>query len=168
MKRITVFLVSYILWLFLTWPYSAETGWNRQILILGLGAALLVSILFKDELTGTIRKVYSPKRWFWFLVYTPVFFYYCIKANLDVLYRVIHPEMPIKPGIVKIKTNLRSPAALTALANSITLTPGTMTVDITDDGYLYIHWIYVHSTNMKEATEIIARRFETFIGRIFE
>jgi len=168
MKRITIFLVSYILWLLLTWPYSAETGWDRQILILGLGAALVVAILFKEEFTRSIRKVYSPRRWFWFLVYIPVFFYYCIKANLDVLYRIIHPEMPIKPGIVKIKTNLRSPAALTALANSITLTPGTMTVDITDDGYLYIHWIYVHSTNMKEATEIIARRFETFIGRIFE
>ena len=168
MKRITIFLVSYILWLFLTWPYSAETGWDRQILILGLGVALVVAVLFKEELTYTIRKVYSPRRWFWFLVYIPVFFYYCIKANLDILYRVIHPEMPIKPGIVKIKTNLRSPEALTALANSITLTPGTMTVDITDDGYLYIHWLCVRSTDMEEATEIIARRFETFIGRIFE
>jgi len=168
MKKLTIFLASFIIWLLLTWPYSAEKGWDRQVVILGLGAAILVAILFKEELTSTISKVYSPKRWFWFLVYIPVFFYYCIKANLDVLYRVIHPEMPIKPGIVKIKTGLRTPAALTALANSITLTPGTMSVDITDDGYLYIHWIYVRSTDMEKATEIIARRFEIFIRRIFE
>ena len=176
MKRLTIFLLFFILWLLLTCPYSAEAGWDKQIVILGLGAALFVSVLFKDELTRapkgmaspTILKFYSPKRWFWFLVYIPVFFYYCIKANLDVLYRILHPDMPIKPGIVKIKTNLRTPTALTALANSITLTPGTMSVDITDDGYLYIHWIYVKSADTEEATKIIASRFETFIRRIFE
>ena len=168
MKRLTIFLVSYILWLLLTWPYSADGGWDRQVLFLGLGVAFLVSILFKRVFTQTMSKFYSPRRWFWFIVYIPIFFYYCIKANLDVLSRVVHLEMPIKPGIVKIKTSLRSPSALTALANSITLTPGTMCVDITEDGYLYIHWLYVRSTDMEEATEIIARRFETFIRRIFE
>lgn len=168
MKRLTILLVSYILWLLLTWPYSADRGWDRQVFILGLGVSFLIAILFKEIFTPTILKFYSPKRWFWFIAYIPVFFYYCIKANLDVLYRVVHPEMPIKPGIVKVKTNLHSPSALTALANSITLTPGTMTVDITDDGYLYIHWIYVRATDIEKASEIIVRHFEKFIRRIFE
>jgi multicomponent Na+:H+ antiporter subunit E len=160
--------MSYIVWLLLTCPYSTDKGWDGQIVILGLGVAFLVAVIFKEAYTSTVFKFYSPRRWFWFIVYIPVFFYYCIKANLDVLYRVVHPEMPIKPGIVKIKTNLRSPSALTALANSITLTPGTMSVDITEDGYLYIHWIYVRSTETEAATRIIAQRFETFIRRIFE
>lgn len=169
MKRITIFLACYILWLLLTWPYSADRGWDRQILILGIGAAFLVSLLFKEiSSDGTVCKVYSPKRWLWFLAYVPVFVYYCVKANLDVLYRILHPEMPINPGIVKVKTHLRSPSALTALANSITLTPGTMTVDITEDGYLYIHWINVQTIDSEKATEIIVRRFEKFIWRIFE
>jgi multicomponent Na+:H+ antiporter subunit E len=167
MKRFAIFLVSYILWLFLNWP-KPGAGFDRQILYLGVAVALVVAVVFRKIVTTEISKLFSPKRWFWFLVYLPVFFYYCIKANLDVLYRVIHPDMPIKPGIVKIKTDLRSHAALTALANSITLTPGTMSVDITEDGYIYIHWIYVRSADMEEASKIIAGPFEKFIRRIFE
>jgi multicomponent Na+:H+ antiporter subunit E len=89
-------------------------------------------------------------------------------ANLDVAYRALHPKMPINPGIVKIKTNLKTDSAITALANSITLTPGTMTVDVTDDGYLYIHWINVKSEDIEEATRIISQNFEWFIKKIFE
>ena len=107
-------------------------------------------------------------RVFWFLVYVPVFFYYVIKANIDVVYRALHPKMPIRPGIVKIKTNLKSESGITALANSITLTPGTLTVDLTDDGYLYIHWIYVRSDDIDTATQCIASRFEWFLQKIFE
>ena len=110
----------------------------------------------------------SPVRVFWFLVYVPVFSYYMVKANIDVLYRVLHPQMPIRPGIVKIKTSLKSDSAITALANSITLTPGTLTIDLTEDGYLYIHWIYVKSDDMEQATRQIAGPFEWFIRRIFE
>ena len=107
-------------------------------------------------------------RLFWLLVYLPVFFYYLIKANFDVVYRAIHPAMPINPGIVKIKTDLKTQSGLTALANSITLTPGTMTVDLTDNGILYVHWINVKSTETEEATSFIAQRFEWFLKRIFE
>ena len=95
-------------------------------------------------------------------------FYYVMKANLDVVYRALHPQMPIHPGIVKIKTNLKSDSAITALANSITLTPGTLTVDVTEDGYLYVHWINVKSTDVDEASRLIAQKFEFFIERIFE
>jgi multicomponent Na+:H+ antiporter subunit E len=76
--------------------------------------------------------------------------------------------MPIHPGIVKIKTSLKSDSAITALANSITLTPGTLTVDVTDDGYLYVHWINVKATDTDEASKLIAQKFEYFIERIFE
>jgi multicomponent Na+:H+ antiporter subunit E len=93
----------------------------------------------------------------------------CIKANIDVAYRVVHPDLPIKPGIVKIKTNLKSDVALTFLANSITLTPGTMCVDIDKEkGILYIHWIYVRDDRLEEATSLIAGKFEKILKRIFE
>jgi multicomponent Na+:H+ antiporter subunit E len=110
----------------------------------------------------------SPVRVFWFLAYVPVFVYFLLRANFDVVYRALHPRMPIKPGIVKIKTNLKTDSAITALANSITLTPGTMTVDVTDDGFLYIHWINVKSDDIEEATRSISQTFEWFIKRIFE
>ena len=92
-----------------------------------------------------------------------------IKANFDVAYRVVHPKLPIKPGIVKVKTKLKSDTGLTFLANSITLTPGTMSVDIDrENGYLYIHWINVKSTDVEKATEIIVSRFEKILEKIFE
>ena len=134
-------------------------------------ASFLVAILFHEILPKEHRVFFSPVRIFWFLVYMPVFFYYVVKANLDVVYRALHPKMPIKPGIVKIKTILRTDSAITALANSITLTPGTLTVDLVrseEDCFLYIHWINVKSDDIEQATKFIAKRFEWFLKKIFE
>ena len=97
-----------------------------------------------------------------------VFFYYVIKGGLDVSYRVLHPRMPIRPGIVKIKSVLKTETGRSALASSITLTPGTLTIDVTDDGYFYIHWLNVLSLDEEEAAKHVLRRFEWFIQRIFE
>jgi multicomponent Na+:H+ antiporter subunit E len=146
----------------LTWSVELQT------LITGLAVSLLVAFIFHEILPAEHIVLTSPTRIFWLLVYIPVFFYYIIIANLDVVYRALHPKMPIKPGIVKIKTNLKTESGITALANSITLTPGTLTVDLTDDGYLYVHWIYVKSDKIEEATQNIAQRFEYFLMKIFE
>ena len=162
MKRLAYFVLSFVIWLLLTWTL------NVQVVVLGIVASAGVAILFHEILPQEHHAFVSPVRLFWLLVYLPVFFYYLIKANFDVVYRAIHPDMPINPGIVKIKTNLKTPSGITALANSITLTPGTMTVDLTDDGILYIHWINVKSTETEEATKFIAQRFEWFLKRIFE
>jgi len=98
-----------------------------------------------------------------------VFVWECLKANIDVTYRVIHPDIPINPGIVKVKTSLKSDTGLTFLANSITLTPGTLSVDIDkDEGALYIHWIDVRYQDIKGATEEIVKRFEKILTEIFE
>ncbi|MCM8805064.1 MAG: Na+/H+ antiporter subunit E, partial [Candidatus Omnitrophica bacterium] len=61
-----------------------------------------------------------------------------------------------------------SKSGLTLLANSITLTPGTMSVEIDPNGYLYIHWIYVKTDDIEKATEMIVRKFEKILERIFE
>lgn len=167
MKRSIYFIISFILWLLLTWPV-VDGQIDIQIVVAGLIASLIVAVMFHEILPEEHHVFISPVRIFWFLVYIPVFFYYVIKANLDVVYRALHPQMPIKPGIVKIKTNLKTDSAITALANSITLTPGTLTVDLTDDGYLYVHWINVRSDDVEQATKFIAQRFEWFIKKIFE
>jgi multicomponent Na+:H+ antiporter subunit E len=86
-----------------------------------------------------------------------------------VAYRVIHPDLLINPGIVKVKTSLQSDIGLTLLANSITLTPGTLSVDIDkDNSVLYIHWIDVQSRDIEEATRTIVERFERILRNIFE
>ncbi len=162
MRRLIYFVLAFIIWLLLTWSLQA------QIIIAGLAASVMVSLLFHEILPKEPNVFISPVRIFWFLVYIPVFFYYVIVANIDVAYRVLHPKMPINPGIVKIKTNLKTDSGITALANSITLTPGTLTIDLTDDGFLYIHWINVKSTDIEEATKRIGQRFEYFIAKMFE
>lgn len=63
-----------------------------------------------------------------------------IKANIQVAKIVLSPKMPISPGIVTFKTNLKSPLAKTFLANSITLTPGTLTIEVSEDIFV-VHYL---------------------------
>jgi multicomponent Na+:H+ antiporter subunit E len=95
-----------------------------------------------------------------------VFFVELVKSNIDVALRVLKPSLPINPGIVKTKTVLKSKMARMILTNSITLTPGTLTVDIEDD-ILYIHWIDVESEDIDVATEKIVKKFEKILVKIY-
>lgn len=167
MRRVIYFIVAFIVWMLLTWPIE-DGAFDSQLVIAGLVASAIVAVLFHEMLPKEHHIFVSPIRFFWGAVYLPVLFYYVLKANLDVVYRALHPKMPINPGIVKIKTALKTESGITALANSITLTPGTLTVDLTDDGYMYIHWINVKAQDVEAASEHIARRFEWFLLKIFE
>lgn len=167
MRRVIYFVLGFVVWVLIAWPF-ADGRIDLQIVVAGLIVSFLVAVLFHDLLPREHHVFVSPVRVFWFLVYMPVFFYYVIRANLDVVYRAVHPAMPIRPGIVKIRTGLKTDSAITALANSITLTPGTLTVDLTDDGDLYVHWINVRTDDVEKATQLISQRFEWFLHRIFE
>lgn len=98
--------------------------------------------------------------------YIPLFIIEMIKANLDVAHRVINPKLPINPGIVKVKTNLKSDYAKLFLANSITLTPGTLTMDLIGDD-LYIHWIDVETKDKNIQKNLISKKFEDSLEGIF-
>jgi len=167
MKRLTCFIMSFIVWILLTWPFGEE-GVDLQVVIAGLVASVGIALLFHEVFPSEHQALLSPVRLFWALIYMPVFFYYMIIANLDVVYRALHPKMPIHPGIVKVKTELKTDSAITALANSITLTPGTLTVDLDDNGVLYVHWINVKSPDVEESTKMIVGKFEWFLKKIFE
>ncbi len=168
MRRIAVFVVCYIIWCIYVWPYSATYGWDGQSLIVGLIASILVAVLLSDTLARHPVKFLHPHRYFWALVYAPVLLYHCLKANFHVAYLVLHPQMPILPGIVRVKTSLKGETARTALANSITLTPGTLSVDIKDDGTLFVHWLVVEAEKDEDATRIIVGKFEGLLKKIFE
>jgi multicomponent Na+:H+ antiporter subunit E len=161
MRYVTVFILSMIFWFMLTFEFTFSN------FIVGVAASLITSLIFTRFFVKDVYKLIQPHRYFWFLVYLVVFIRECIKANIDVAYRVLHPAMPIRPGIVKVKTTLKSDMAKMLLANSITMTPGTISVDIIDD-YLYIHWIYISSDNPEVYTGIITGAFEKYIKRIIE
>ncbi|MFC1683196.1 Na+/H+ antiporter subunit E [Candidatus Zixiibacteriota bacterium] len=159
--RIFQFLIIFILWLLLTWSLAP------QEVIVGAVVSLFLSLILHQVFLQGTGKLAQPARYFWFLVYLPVFFYHVVRANLDVAYRVLHPEMPIRPGIVKVRTTLESDMGRAFLANSITLTPGTLTVDLVGD-HLYIHWINIVTEDPQEETEVIVKKFEHYLRRVFE
>ena len=162
-SNIILFILALLVWMFLTWPP------DYQHFIVGVLVSSFVSFMTGDMFTRRPTHFTHLSRYLWFCYYVPVFIWECIKANIDVAYRVGHPDLPINPGIVKVKTTLKSDTGLTFLANSITLTPGTMCVDIDEEnGFLYIHWIDVKDKDMQKATEIIVRTFEDILRKVFE
>ncbi len=162
MKFIGKFIILFGIWLLLTWNLS-----DPAQIIAGVVISLIVIGLVGDIFVFKSRRAFNPLRIFWMIVYIPYLLWYILLANLDVAYRVIHPDLPIRPGIVKIKTTLTTDMAKTFLANSITLTPGTLTVDI-KGSELYIHWIYVKGKDVDAWTESIIGKFEPILRRIFE
>jgi multicomponent Na+:H+ antiporter subunit E len=167
MNRAILFLLLMLCWVMLTWPADPPGPAYLQDVGTGVAVALLVTWIMGGPAEGIARWL-EPTRYLWALAYVFVLSAYIVKANLEVAYRVVHPAMLIRPGIVKVKTHLRRPASRTALSNSITLTPGTLTVDIHDDGTMMVHWIYVRSLDEAEAARQILGRFEWFIERILE
>ena len=161
MRYVTLFILSLIFWLLITFELTVPN------IIVGIVASAFTALFFGRFFITNVYKLLQPRRYFWFIIYLFVFVWECIKANIDVAYRVLHPAMPIRPGIVKVKTTLKSDMAKMLLANSITMTPGTISVDIIDD-YLYIHWIYIRSEDPEVYTEIITGAFEKYIKRIIE
>jgi multicomponent Na+:H+ antiporter subunit E len=164
-----MFIFGFVFWLLLVWPVTPSEGrliWGD--IVAGLGVAGLAALVSREIVTQRFGRLFDPARYIWAMIYLFVFAYYVVKANVDVAYRVLHPNLPIRPGIVRTRSELRTASARTLLANCITLTPGTLTIDIAEDGTFYIHWINVGSVDEEEATKAILGRFEWFIRRILE
>ena len=163
-SKIILLVIAFVVWCMLSWI----PDW--QDIAIGLLVAALVALITGDLFIQRPSHLTHPKRYFYFIFcYLPLFLWEIIKANVDVAYRVMHPSLPIRPGIVKVKTSLKSDTALTFLANSITLTPGTLTVDVDrQNGILYIHWIDVKTEDVVGATKIVVDRFEKILKNIFD
>ena len=161
-----IFLVTFLIWLALT----AGGGW--QEIVAGLFMALAASLIarrFRRLVAPKADFKHWPRRFVFSVLFFFKFVWEMIKANLNVAAIVLHPKRPIKPGIIKIRTGLKTDAALTTLANSITLTPGTFTVDINPSKQeLYIHCLTVKSDDTEQNTRDIGLKFERLIKEVFE
>ncbi len=137
-----------------------------QELITGALVSFVISLFSYKHFSQHGMGHFHPLKLYYVLNYFIVFLIELVKSNLDVAMRVINPRMPIKPGIVKIQTRLENPVAKMILANSITLTPGTLTVDLIDQD-LYIHWLVVNESDASARQEAIAGKFEPILMKIF-
>jgi len=157
------FLILWGMWIVLT------LSLDLQELLVGAVAAAFVSALSYGFLfRAGVREKLSPTRLGYAIAYIPSYILAEIRSHLDVMKRIVDPRMPIKPGIVKIKTGLRTDLGLTGLANAITMTPGTLSVEVVEEEpCLYIHWIDVKTTDPEKAGEEIGGGFEKYLRRIF-
>ncbi|RLF87617.1 Na+/H+ antiporter subunit E [Thermococci archaeon] len=160
-RYIYTVLILFIIWLFLT------SSLGPQEVTIGAIFALIVGALTDEVFTERGLGNLNLKRVLYFIAYIPYFLWAMIMANLDVAYRVLHPKRPINPGIVECETVLTNNVGKLALANSITLTPGTITLDVRGDRY-FIHWIDVKDRSVEGASESITKPFEKFLKVIFE
>ena len=160
-----VAIITFVTWIALIFSPGIPMGDFLQELIMAVIVSLTVAALTYKHLPNASLKYFHPKRLGYLFVYVLVFIRELIKANLNMARIVLSPNLPIKPGIVKIKTDLKSDFARLLLGNSITLTPGTMTMEVNGDT-LYIHWVEI-CDDLKEAGDIIKGSFEKWLKGVF-
>jgi len=165
-------IICFITYLLLTTGSGTLVGlWSPEEMILGLILSLITGFISQSIFVKKDFRMLNPVRWILLLAYLiGPFFISLAKANIDVAYRVITGK--INPGIVKIKPNLKEDLSITMLANSITLTPGTLSVDIDEEtNELYIHWINVDETALEKKPvdcKYVCGGFPNWIRRIAE
>ena len=145
--------------------------WSYIEIIFGITLSLIAGFIARNLLVKDSYRMINPVRWIIFVAYLiGPFFVGMAKANFDVAYRVITGR--INPGIVRISPPLKTDLGITMLANSITLTPGTLSVDIDEkNNDLYIHWINVKKEALQKKPvdcKYICGQFPKWIRRIAE
>ena len=160
MKYVATFLVLFA-------SYLVLAGFHVQELMLGALVSVILTIILAKLVNYTIDYRFPVKLLVFIFAYLPIFIWQLILANIDVARRVLSPKIPLNPGFVKIKTDLKGDFAKLTLANSITLTPGTLSVDV-DGEYIYVHTIDVKGKTLEENTENISGEFEKLLGVIFK
>ncbi len=155
------FGILFLFWILLSGLFDAFH------LIAGVICCGIVTLMSHDLMVkGVDKKVIAKSlRLFW---YIPWEFWQIVLANIDVAYRVLHPKMPIDPLVIEFETPLRSDFSLITLANSITLTPGTITISVEPEkGLFRVHAIakepadalLVDQTMQKKVAEVFFVRW---------
>ena len=163
---IATFVLCYFFWILLTGSFV----WQELVAgaVVSAGVALFSARWFVHEAPGR----FFGKRLFiliWYCV--GIFPWELIKANWDMAKRALSPKLRINPGIIRVPVDIPTEYGKTMLANSITLTPGTITVDIDEregQTWYYIHWIDVVETDRTAAGDVIKGRMEKWIRRVWQ
>ena len=159
-KFIYTFIIIMIIW------YGFTTSLQPAEIITGLIVSGLIAFVTVINFGCCDPILVKLSHIGYFFKYFFVFIIALIKSNFDVARRVLSPKLDINPGIVVFKTKLKNDFAKMVLANSITLTPGTLTVDVIKNNY-YIHWIDVQTEDPEEVYKQIAEPFEKILLKIY-
>jgi multicomponent Na+:H+ antiporter subunit E len=159
------------LWLFIR---GVEPGGNIEATIRTIGGELIIGLLVGLPVAYALRGYYAddlavnqslrvlPAA----LAYLGSFLWELLTANVDVAYRVLSPSLPINPDVIAVPLRVESDVAITTIANSISLTPGTLTMDHDAEANI----LYVHAITADDPDSLLApiRRWEDYALIMFE
>jgi multicomponent Na+:H+ antiporter subunit E len=160
---VRVFLTTaylWIGWLLFTWSLAPRTLLLGAIHCAVIAVFTYAIFIEHDE---AARRSHVP-RVHLLIVYLVVLVFQMYVASFRVLAQIIRGK--INPGVVHFRTRLRSDIARVVLTNSITLTPGTITL-LLDDDHLIVHWLDARTTHSRYAWTLVASAYEKLLGRIW-
>lgn len=156
------FVLLFAFWVLISGHYQLK------YLLIGAGASAVVTYLTHDLVYNPgLVKTISPGAGFTLssalrlIAYTPWLVWAIIKANIQVAMIIMNPKLPIDPGFLQFKTQLTKKISQVTLANSITLTPGTITVDLKEDTYI------IHAIIRGAASDLESALMQNKAGSIF-
>jgi multicomponent Na+:H+ antiporter subunit E len=157
------FGILFVFWLLLSGRYQAK------YIIIGAISAALVTFFTNDLFYSALQRgeqlgIKTRQVWLqiWrFTLYIPWLLLQIILANVQVAYLVLHPKMPVEPVLLLFRTRMRKGIAQVTLANSITLTPGTITISLEDGNYI------IHTLKPPLASGLVEGNMQNKIARIY-
>ncbi|MDT8357277.1 MAG: Na+/H+ antiporter subunit E [Methanomicrobiaceae archaeon] len=138
--RLLVFMVLMAFWMILSG--------RLDLFHVGAGAVCcgIVTLISGDLIFRSKRqRTHTARILIRFILYIPQLLLEILYANIDVAYRILHPSMPINPGLLTLETPFSNDVLRTAFANAMTLTPGTVTVDVTG-GTFTVHALVLETS----------------------
>ena len=154
MRFVLTALIMFVFWIFLSGEFSFI------LLLSGIISSLLVSYISHDLLIGNGDMKLGFIRTIRFIKFLPWLLWQIVLANIDLAIRTLHPKMPINPMLINFKNNLKTDLGMVILANSITLTPGTVTIDVNKNEFL------VHVISEKAAQSLISGEMQARVKKI--
>lgn len=160
-NKLVLFILSFFVWIFLRYP----PDW--QHISIGLAVSFIVAVLCGNLFTAKPKLFLQPVRYFWFMYFVIVSAYECFTASIAIALRLVKKNIPLNPGIIELKTSLRTETGLMLLANTITLTKA-ITVDVDKQNNL----ICIHCIDLKQTTKTEMQKYiegkEKILAKIFE
>jgi multicomponent Na+:H+ antiporter subunit E len=154
-KYVTVFVASYLF-------YLSLSAWTPLDFFTGFVTASIVSVVLAPVVSNRASPIgQTLRRLVRLLLYVPYLLKEIAVANLQIAYVVLHPEMPIDPKVVQLRAAVGGDGAVTTLANSITLTPGTLTIGVSERSF------EIHSLTASARSDLFDGGLERAVRFVF-
>lgn len=152
-RAISLGIVAFAVWLLWSGVYLPLT--------IGLGAASCVFVVWISHSSGILDEESAPFRFLsGFVFYIPWLIWAIVKANLSVARCILSPSLPISPRLIHFRPGQKTDTARVVYANSITLTPGTVTCDADDDEFV------VHALTQAAADDVLSGDMDRRVSRL--